>query len=143
MSDLEKFVPGARLRMRPFQFFIRTVWCGESCQMDVLIPVPTELRKICLVDGGGETKKGSLPKADIARLADGLRRLQEELGSDFGASTSDGDMVRKEKKEHINVLELRAIYYALREMEEVVKGMKVAIFSDNTTALSYIRRGGG
>ena len=40
MSDLEKFVPGARLRMRPFQFFIRTVRCG-----DVLIPFPTELRK--------------------------------------------------------------------------------------------------
>ena len=38
MSDLEKFVPGARLRMRPFQFFIRRVWCGESRQMDLSIP---------------------------------------------------------------------------------------------------------
>ena len=30
--------------MRPFQFFIRRVWCGESHQMDMLIPFPRDLR---------------------------------------------------------------------------------------------------
>ena len=45
MADLEKFVPGARLRMRPFQYFIRRVWCGDSHQLDLVIPFPSELRK--------------------------------------------------------------------------------------------------
>ena len=33
-------------------------------------------------------------------------------------------MVQEEKKEHINILELRAIYYALKNMEEIVKGKR-------------------
>ena len=48
-----------------------------------------------------------------------------------------------ESREHINVLELRAIFYALKALEESVKGKKIAVFSDNTTALSYIRKQGG
>ena len=99
-------------------------------------------KKSCLVDGGGETGKGVSLKQispDWQMVSDASRK---NWGATFGHQQVTGTWSEKEK-EHINVLELRAIYYALREMEEVVKGKKVAIFSDNTTVLSYIRRQGG
>ena len=41
------------------------------------------------------------------------------------------------------MLELKAIFYVLKEMESEVTGKTVAIFADNTTALAYIRKQGG
>ena len=86
----------------------------------------------------GVSLKQVLP--DLQMFSDSSRK---SWGATLGHRQVTGSWSEKERREHINVLELRAIYYALKEMEEVVKGKKVAIFSDNTTALSYIRRQGG
>ena len=48
-----------------------------------------------------------------------------------------------EKRNHINTLELKAIWLALREVPELVQGKTIAVFGDNTTALSYISKQGG
>jgi len=39
---------------------------------------------------------------------------------------------------HINVLELLAIFHALKAFQEQLQTKHVKIFSDNTTAVSYI-----
>ena len=44
---------------------------------------------------------------------------------------------------HINLLELRAIFLSLRHWSRLVRGKSVAVCSDNTTALSYVRKQGG
>ena len=54
-----------------------------------------------------------------------------------------GEWSLSERDEHINVLELRAIRLGLQALEDQLQGASVALMSDNTTALSYIRKGGG
>jgi len=44
---------------------------------------------------------------------------------------------------HINVLELLAIFYALKAFQEQLQTKHVKIFSYNTTAVSYINSMGG
>ena len=44
---------------------------------------------------------------------------------------------------HINWLELQAIFLALLHWEKLLKFKTVAICSDNTTALAYLRNQGG
>ena len=144
MADLERFVPGARLRMRPFQFFIRRALCGGSHQLDVMIPFPSELRAglAWWLEEGKLGKGVSLEQVspDVQMFSDASRK---SWGATLGHLQVTGSWSEAESREHINVLELRAIFYALKRLEQSVKGKKVAIFSDNTTALSYIRKQGG
>ena len=140
MTDLEKFVPGARLRMRPFQYFLRRVWCGDSRQLDLVIPFPAELRaSLAWWSDEEKLRKGvSLEQVfpDLQMFSDASRK---SWGATLGHLQVTGTWSEKETRDHINVLELRAIFYALKKMEDMVKGKKVAIFCDNTTAMSYIR----
>ena len=46
-------------------------------------------------------------------------------------------------RESINVRELLAVEFGLRALQEHLVGRSVAVFSDNTTALAYLRRQGG
>lgn len=54
-----------------------------------------------------------------------------------------GRWKEKEKINHINYLEMLAIYFALRSFVNIVKNKYVRILSDNTTAISYINNMGG
>ena len=58
-------------------------------------------------------------------------------GSESGTSPADRDMVLEEKKEHINILELRAIYYALKNMEEIVKGKDRSSCGQHDSTVRY------
>ena len=144
MSDLEKFVHGARLRMRPFQYYIRRVWNRDAHGMDILIPIPQELKKSLIWWANPERiKRGmslEVKMPDLMLFTDASR---QSWGAIMGDRKITAPWSPKEQKEHINVLELRAIFYALKHLEEVVRGRTVAIFADNTTALSYIRKQGG
>ena len=61
----------------------------------------------------------------------------------MGQTHLSGTWNHRELREHINKLELRAIFYALKELEKTVTGKVIAVFADNTTTLSYIRKQGG
>ena len=65
----------------------------------------------------------------------------------WGATIKDlqfsGAWSIQEKKLHINNLELRAIWNALKEAELLVSNKVVSVFSDNTTALAYLVKQGG
>ena len=144
MADLEKFVTGARLRMRPFQFYIKRVWRKESQGLDILIPFPQELKRdLAWWMSPERLKKGVSLETISPTLMMFTDASRQSWGAMLGEHRISGDWSAKEKREHINVLELRAIFYALKELEDQVKGQKIAIFSDNSTALSYIRKQGG
>ena len=67
-----------------------------------------------------------------------------ELG--WGAHANDtqtgGRWTLRESQDHINVLELRAIYFALKSFC-IHDNLHVKIFTDNTTALAYVKHMGG
>ena len=143
MASLEKLVPGSRLHMRPLQFQVQGLQRGF---------VPSELG--IAVD--------PLSEASVRWW---LRRIQQRVGcplrdplpdlvlytdaslSGWGAvcqgKRMSGSWSPDECNLHINLLELRAVRLALRSMQDWCMGKVVAVLSDNSTALAYIRRQGG
>ena len=66
----------------------------------------------------------------------------EGWGAHVGNQATGGRWSEKEKESHINVLELRAIDFALRSLCDQ-RQIHVKIFTDNTTALAYVKHQGG
>ena len=144
MSSLEKFVPGARLHMRRVQYFFRRAWSKDCQNQGILIPIPQDIKQILTwwLDRNRIEKGISLEvkQPDLFLFTDASRTNWGAKLNEFHLS---GTWSETEKKEHINKLELRAIFKALVHLEQQVKGKVIAVFADNTTALSYIRKQGG
>jgi hypothetical protein len=54
-----------------------------------------------------------------------------------------GEWTEEEKRLHINVLELLAVWRVLESFVDRVRGKTVMVASDNTTTIAYIRKQGG
>ena len=142
MSSLEKFVPGARLRMRPLQFHLNRFW--DRVSPLTKIPIPTSvIGDLAWWNNRSRLSKGiSLrPKNPHLQLFSDASR--EGWGAVVGDMLLSGQWSDIQKKDHINILELKAIWLALQESLPVVRGKIVAVFSDNQTALAYIVKQGG
>ena len=68
--------------------------------------------------------------------------------SGWGASISSGDMISgiwssSDSQEHINFLELKAIYLAIQHFLPIIRNKNVHIFSDNSTCVFYLNKMGG
>ena len=57
--------------------------------------------------------------------------------------SANGNWTEIEAEEHINVLELKAIYFGLKSFFKSTKSAHIRIKSDNTTAIAYINSMGG
>ena len=66
----------------------------------------------------------------------------EGWGAHVGAQATGGRWTQGEKEQHINVLELKAIEFALKSLCDSNQTL-VKVFTDNTTALAYVRNQGG
>ena len=66
----------------------------------------------------------------------------EGWGAHREQTTAGGRWTQEEAQDHINVLELRAILLALKSLV-FEKGKHVKVYTDNTTALAYVKNMGG
>ena len=57
--------------------------------------------------------------------------------------TASGIWSQDQAQLHINVLELQAIWLGLRAFSQRVENTRVALMSDNTSAVAYLRNQGG
>ena len=64
-------------------------------------------------------------------------------GASFQGKKAGGRWSLKEGELHINVLELKAIEFALKSLCSKLQNCGIQIRSDNTTAISYVCKGGG
>ena len=144
MSSLEKFVTGARLRMRPLQYYLNQSWdrSHQSEKTAIRIPLPLlpDIAWWNCQDRLGRGISLAPRNPDLALLSDASR-------SGWGATIAGyhyaGLWSEEELALHINNLELRAIWNTLRAAEHLVVGKTVSVFADNSTALSYLLKQGG
>ena len=61
----------------------------------------------------------------------------------MGPLTASGVWTAAERKEHINVLECRAVWLALATLHTSIQNKSVLLSTDNTTTMAYIDREGG
>ncbi|WAR23038.1 LOW QUALITY PROTEIN: hypothetical protein MAR_036707 [Mya arenaria] len=64
-------------------------------------------------------------------------------GAKLGKQKTGGRWTTVEKQDHINVLELLAIFYALKAFKQDLEGLNIKVLCDNTTAVNYVNNMGG
>ena len=67
----------------------------------------------------------------------------EGWGAYLGDSTARGVWSDTESRLHTNLLELKAVFLALKSLELLCRDQIVLIATDNTTVVSYINKEGG
>ena len=68
---------------------------------------------------------------------------KEGWGADLNNHTARETWSLPESKPHINYLELKAVFLALKEFKDLCSEKIVLVATDNTTLVSYINKEGG
>jgi ribonuclease HI len=137
-------VPFARLRMRPIQIFFNSQWSAETQSLEQPIAVPqtlvehfhwwTELTN--LTQGLKWIKAG--PTRVLTTDA-----CMRSWGAHLLSKRVQGRWTLSQQSLHINVLELQAVFNALKAFLPDVRGRSVLVQTDNTATLYYINKMGG
>ena len=142
LSSLSHLVPGGRLRVRSLQLCLHRSW--DRGDQSVRIPWSPD----CLRDLQWWL--------DLPRLSHGVSLAQVSPGLDFWSDASDvgwgahlssltasGLWDSDQASLSINARELLAIKEGLLHFRSSLVGKNVAVFCENSTAMSYLRKEGG
>ena len=130
LAATEKMVPEGYLHMRPFQFHLKEHWRFPQ-SLDTLLPW-TET-----ISAGADLH----PKDHIIQLF--TDASNEGWGTHLEQTSTKGLWSDREKRLHINVLELKAVSLALQRLKDQCQNQTVLVATDNSTVVAYINKQGG
>ena len=141
LAATEKQVHLGRLHMRPIQWHLKNNW-----------RVPESLEKVIPVPNSHPHLRWWLEESNVL-LGQPLHPLKHALqiftdaskegwGAHLDEHTARGTWSLPESKLHINHLELKAVFLALKEFQTLCCNKTVLIATDNTTVVAYINKGG-
>ena len=143
LTATEKQVHLGRLHMRPIQWHLKNSWrIPES--LEKVIPIPISLHphlQWWLEEHNVLTGQPLHPiKHAIQIFTDASK---EGWGTHLNEHTARGTWSLPESKLHINYLELKAVFLALKQFQDLCTDQIVLVATDNTTIVSYINKEGG
>ena len=143
LNATEKQVHLGRLHMRPIQWHLKNNWrVPES--LEKVIPVPKSLHphlRWWLEESNVLLGQPLHPLKHALQIFTDASK--EEWGAHLDEHTARGTWSLPESKLHINHLELKAVFLALKEFRTLVCNKTVLIATDNTTVVAYINKEGG
>ena len=96
-----------------------------------------------VVAGGKQCSPRSTITTTKTCSANIYRRIKEGWGAHLNERTARGTWSVPESKLHINHLELKAVFLALKEFQDLCSNNIVLVATDNTTVVAYINKEGG
>ena len=143
LTATEKQVHLGRLHMRPIQRHLKNNW-----------RVPESLEKVILVPNSLHPHLRWWLEESNVLLGQPLHPLKHALqiftdaskegwGAHLDKHTARGTWSLPESKLHINHLELKAVFLALKDFQTLCCNKTVLIATDNTTVVAYINKEGG
>ena len=140
LTATEKQVHLGRLHMRPIEWHLKNNWrVPES--LEKVIPVPRLLHphlKWWLEESN------VLPGQPLHPLKHALQIFTDASKKGWGAHlnerTARGTWSVPESKLYINHLELKAVFLALKEFQDLCSNNIVLVATDNTTVVAYINK---
>ena len=142
MSSMSALVPGSRLRMRSLQLRLNVV--GRLQQDDFLVAWDSTCHRDLLWWSDVSHLQVGMPLGES--LPD-LCLFTDASDTGWGASLGDvhlsGSWSPLSSRFSINHRELLAVLLALRDFLPSLRGRVMVVFSDNTTALAYLKKQGG
>ena len=143
LASLEKTIPMGRLHMRPFQWYLKTNWQYPQ-SLDLKIPVSNLLKKHLQWWKDPKNLKIGCPlnpqEHNTLIFTDASN---QGWGAHLENMTVSGNWTDQGKLLHINVLELKAVFLALKSFQNKILDKRVLIATDNATVVSYLNKQGG
>ncbi|CAG2227706.1 unnamed protein product [Mytilus edulis] len=144
LNSLADVIPLGRLHIRPLQFYLHKLWIAASQEWEALIPITQPLfphlqwwlvrenvmRGLCL--------SPQVPSLTLFTDASTLG-----WGAYLEGLTISGVWSPDLLEEHINVLEMKAVLFALNHFQMSLKNQSVILATDNTTVVAYLKNQGG
>ena len=142
LTATEKQVWSDRLYMRPIQWHLKRHWHVPEI-LEKVIPLPDSLHPhLDWWLNEGNVLRGQ----PLHPLQHALQMFtyasNEGWGTHLGDSTTRGVWSDIESRLHINFLELKAVFLAVKSFEHLWRDQIVLIATDNTTVVSYINKEG-
>ena len=147
LTATEKHVHLGRLHMRPIQRHVKNNWrVPES--LEKVIPLPRSLHPHLQwwLEEDNVLQGHPLHRAKhvLQILTDVSKKKKKKgWGAHLNEFTARGSWSVPESKLHINYLELKAVFLALKEFQNLCVGKIVLVATDNTTVVAYINKEGG
>ena len=143
LTATEKQVHLGRLHMRPIQWHLKNNWrIPES--LEKVIPLPRSLHphlQWWLEEGNVLQGQPLHPLHHALQIFTDASK--EGWGAHLNEHTARGSWSVPERKLHINYLELKAVFLALKEFQNLCIGKIVLVATDNTIVVAYINKEGG
>ena len=143
LTATEKQVHLGRLHMRPIQWLLKNHWrIPES--VEKVIPIPRSLHphlQWWLQENNVLTGQPLHPITHVLQIFTDASK--EGWGAHLNEHTARGTWSLPESKLHINYLELKAVFLALKEFQSLCTDQIVLVATDNTTVVAYINKEGG
>ena len=143
LTATEKQVHLGQLHMRPIQWHLKQHWrIPES--LEKVIPIPRSLYphlQWWLQEDNVLTGQPLHPIKHALQIFTDASK--EGWGSHLNEFTARGTWSQPESKLHINYLELKAVFLALKEFQSICANKIVLVATDNTTVMSYMNKEGG
>ena len=143
LTATEKQVHLGRLHMRPIQWHLKNNWpVPES--LEKVIPISRPLHphlRLWLEEANVLTGQPLHPIKYAHQIF--TNASKEGWGTHLDEHTARGVWSLPESKLHINYLELKAVFLALKQFQDLCTDKIVLVATDNTTVISYINKEGG
>ena len=142
LTATEKQVHLGRLHMRPIQWHLKVNWrIPESLQKMISIPRSLHPHVQWWLE-----ESNVLQGQPLHPLQHALQIFTDASKEGWGAHLNEriarGSWSVPESKLHINYLELKAVFLALKEFQDLCVDKIVLVATDHTTVVSYINKEG-
>ena len=140
-----QYIPRGRLQLRHIQHWLKTRWTQTTGRWNSLIQLDDRIRHFLrwwtcqsLIWTKGVPLHQSPPVQDLYTDAS-----TAGWGASLDHLSASGHWDRQQRLNHINVLEMRAVFLACKHFEPHLKERVTRVHIDNMTVVAHIRKEGG
>ena len=140
---MASLVRRGRLRLRPVQWWAATAWCQRTGNWSDRFQVPQWVLSEVAWWSSPAVLQG-LPLAaretEVTLFTDAS---SSGWGAQLGSHSTQGQWSASQRLCHINVLEMQAVIYAVRDFLPLLRYHVVRLMCDNAVTVAYIKNEGG
>lgn len=144
MASCIYLIPMGRLHMRPIQLYLLAWWRPNIHPLNHTIPVKMGLtHHLSWWTNRQNVFRGMPLEEPVCQMTLLTDASETGWGAHLGPWQTAGKWPPEFKRKHINWLELKAVFLALKQALHIVRSKTILVRSDNATVISYINKQGG
>ena len=140
---MASLVRRGRLRLRPVQWWAATAWCQRTGNWSDRIQVPQWVLSEVAWWSSPAVLQGLPLAARETEMTLFTDASSSGWGAQLGSHSTQGQWSASQRLCHVNVLEMQAVIYAVRDFLPHLRYRVVRLMCDNAVTVAYIKNEGG